>query len=46
MLVLSACAGLSVEPPLASGDYKFTHRFAEYPDVPSIELAAQMRGVT
>jgi hypothetical protein len=44
-LGISACAGRSnVEPPLASGDYTFAHRFAEHPNIPSIELAAQIRG--
>ncbi|GAA0248567.1 hypothetical protein [Rhodanobacter caeni] len=30
--------------PIASGQYTFRHRFAEQPDLPSISLAATIRG--
>jgi hypothetical protein len=42
-LMLSACQS-STEPPLASGDYVFVHKFAEHPDIPSIKLDVQIRG--
>ncbi|HEY0682600.1 MAG TPA: hypothetical protein VGD45_09725 [Steroidobacter sp.] len=41
----AGCANLSGRPvPLASGDYPFVHKYAEHPDMPSIELTAQIRG--
>ena len=32
------------KPPLRSGDYTFTHKFAEHPDMVSIQLYARVRG--
>ena len=32
------------QPSLVSGDYVFAHRFEEHPDIPSTELAVQIRG--
>ena len=44
-LGIAACEDRSsTEPPLVSGDYTFAHRFVEHPDIPSIELAVQIRG--
>ncbi len=43
LLAVPACAA---DPPipLATGRYEFTHRFAEYPDVPSIKLIVEIIG--
>jgi hypothetical protein len=30
--------------PIADGDYVFQHRFAEHPDMPSVALAAAIKG--
>jgi hypothetical protein len=43
--LLGACGRTSeAELPLSSGEYVFTHRFAEHPDIPSIELTVRIRG--
>jgi hypothetical protein len=43
--MVSACGAKSnLELPLPSGDYVFLHRFAEHPEMASIELTAQIRG--
>jgi hypothetical protein len=45
VLLASACTVTTPpEPPLRDGDYSFTHRFAEHPNMPSIHLLAQIRG--
>ncbi len=45
VVTVAACEGTpSVESPLPNGDYVFTHRFAEHPDIPSIKMAVQIRG--
>jgi hypothetical protein len=45
-LALFAAFAANAAPPLpiASGQYTFRHRFAEQPDLPSITLAATIRG--
>ena len=44
-VVVSACQS-SKEPPLPSGDYVFTHKFAEaeQSSIPSIKVDVQIRG--
>ena len=45
LLAIAACQS-STEPPLASGDCVFEHRFAEaeHSNIPSIKLNVQIRG--
>ena len=45
-LLLVGCAGAAKTPPLplASGQYVFQHRFAEHPNLASIQLMAQIEG--
>jgi hypothetical protein len=50
-LVLLVCAmpacrdaSSGPEPPLPDGDYSFTHRFEEHPDIPSIQVSVRIRG--
>ena len=45
VLAIAACQS-STEPPLASGDYVFEHKFAEaeHSSIPSIKLNVQIRG--
>jgi len=40
----AAVAGSAPPLPIAPGQYTFRHRFAEQPDLPSITLAATIRG--
>ena len=42
-LAIAGCRS-SEKPPLPSGDYVFTHKFAEHPSIPSIKLDVQIRG--
>jgi len=42
LLPLAACAA-EPEFPLGEGTYRFAHRFAEHPSMPSIELEATIR---
>jgi hypothetical protein len=44
VLVLAACAGAPLEPPIASGSYIFTHRFFEHPTVQSVTFVAVIEG--
>jgi hypothetical protein len=45
IVTASACENTSSpEPPLLNGEYSFTHRFAEHPDIPSIQLTVQING--
>jgi len=43
--LMPALACAEVPPiPLATGRYEFAHRYAEYPDVPSIKLIVEIIG--
>ena len=45
LLGLAGCVEASDPPiPIASGEYEFTHRFAEHPAIPSIRLKVQVEG--
>ena len=45
LLGLASCAAASDPPiPVSSGEYVFTHRFAEHPKIPSIRLTVRING--
>jgi hypothetical protein len=44
-VITSACENTSSpEPPLPTGEYSFAHRFAEHPEIPSIQLTVRIDG--
>ena len=45
LLSLAGCMAAPDPPtPIASGEYEFTHRFAEHPTIPSIRLTVRVNG--
>ena len=43
LLVMASTVACSTAPPIQSGEYKFQHRFAEQPTLPSITVDVRIK---